>query len=72
MAKRSEPDLILLAFELVAERGWAGFSPAGLARRAGLSLAQVYAELPDRAASFVSAAGWTRRCWICRWPSWTR
>ena len=64
MAKRSEPDLILVIFELVAERGWAGFSPAELARRAGLSLAQVYAELPDRAALFgqAPAAGWTRRC----------
>ena len=35
MAKRSEPDLILLAFELVAERGWAGSArPSSPSRRA--------------------------------------
>ena len=50
MAKKSEPDLLMLAFELVAERGWRRLSLAELARRAGVPLAQVYAELPDRAA----------------------
>ena len=40
MAKKSEPDLVLLAFELVAERGWARFSFAELARRAGVPLAR--------------------------------
>lgn len=50
MAKKSEPDLVLLAFELVAESGWRQLSFADLARRAGVPLAQVYVELPDRAA----------------------
>ncbi len=50
MAKKSEPDLVLLAFELVAESGWRRLSLAELARRAGVPMAQVYAELPDRAA----------------------
>ena len=50
MARKSEPDLISLAFQLVAERGWRRFSFTELARRAGVPLARVYAELPDRAA----------------------
>ena len=50
MAKRREPDLISLAFQLMAERGWCRFSFTELARRAGLSLARVYAELPGRGA----------------------
>lgn len=52
MAEESEqnPDLVGLAFTLIGERGWRGFSFAELARRAELPLAQVYAELPDRGA----------------------
>jgi AcrR family transcriptional regulator len=44
------PDLLVLALTLVAERGWAAFSFAELARRAGIGLTEVYAEFPDRAA----------------------
>jgi AcrR family transcriptional regulator len=43
------PDLLKLAFALVAERGWRHLSFTELARRADVPLAQVYAELPDRA-----------------------
>ena len=50
MAEKSEADLVKLAFELLAERGWERFSFAELARRAELPLAQVYAEVPDRPA----------------------
>lgn len=48
--KDSAPDLLAFAFDLVAERGWRGFRFTELARRAGVPLARVYAELPDRAA----------------------
>lgn len=44
------PDLVALAFALVAERGWRRFSFTELAGRADLPLARVYAELPDRPA----------------------
>jgi AcrR family transcriptional regulator len=44
------PDLLGLALALVEERGWRAFSLAGVARRAGVPLARVYAELPTRAA----------------------
>ena len=50
MAEKSEADLVKLAFELLAERGWERFSFAELARRAELPLAEVYAEVPDRPA----------------------
>jgi AcrR family transcriptional regulator len=50
MAEKNEPDLVLLAFELVAERGWHRLSFGDLARRADAPLAKVYALLPDRAA----------------------
>jgi AcrR family transcriptional regulator len=50
MAENSGTDLVRMAFDLLAERGWARFSFAELARRAEMSLAEVYAELPDRAA----------------------
>lgn len=48
--KKASPDLVKLAFELVAEHGWRRFSLAELARRANVPLAKVYAELPDRPA----------------------
>ena len=44
------PDLLVLAFALIAERGWRGFGMTELARRADLPLAEVQAQLPDRAA----------------------
>jgi AcrR family transcriptional regulator len=53
MAKKpvvDRPDLVALAFTLIAERGWRGFSFTELARRAELPLASVYAELPNRGA----------------------
>lgn len=50
MAERSEVELIETAFALLAELGWERFSFVELARRAGLTLAEVYAQLPDRAA----------------------
>jgi AcrR family transcriptional regulator len=46
----SKPDLLIVAFDLVAERGWAGLSPVALADRAGLPLVDVYRQLPDRPA----------------------
>jgi AcrR family transcriptional regulator len=48
--KKEEADLVKLAFALVAERGWRHLSFTEVARRAGVPLASVYAELPDRAA----------------------
>ena len=50
MAEEQGTDLIRTAFDLLAERGWARFSFAELARRADLGLGEVYAELPDRGA----------------------
>lgn len=51
MAKKApEPDIVALAFQLVAERGWRHLSFTELARRADVPLARIHAELPDRAA----------------------
>lgn len=50
MATTDGTDLLGQAFALLAERGWERFSFAELARRAGVSLDQVYAELPGRPA----------------------
>jgi len=51
MAKKTpQPDLVALAFQMVADRGWHHLSFTELARRADLPLAEVYAELPGRAA----------------------
>ncbi len=61
MAEKSEADLVKLAFELLAERGWERFSFAELARRAELPLAQVYAEVPDRAGPAAPARSAARR-----------
>ncbi|HET6468527.1 MAG TPA: hypothetical protein VFG43_09140 [Geminicoccaceae bacterium] len=47
---QDEPDLVALAFELIALNGWNGFRLGELAQRAGLPLARVHAELPSRAA----------------------
>ena len=50
MAEESGTDLVRIAFDLLGERGWHRFSFSEVARRAGTSLAEVYAELPDRGA----------------------
>jgi ubiquinone biosynthesis protein COQ9 len=50
MTAEPRSDLLVDAFELIAERGWRGFSRARLAAKAGTTLERVYAELPDRAA----------------------
>ena len=44
------PDLLVMAFELIAEHGWSGLSLVELARRAGLPPAEVYRQLPGRVA----------------------
>jgi AcrR family transcriptional regulator len=46
----AEPDLLTIAFTLLAERGWAGLSLVALAERAELPLIEVYRQLPDRHA----------------------
>ena len=46
-------DLLVAAFDLVAERGWAGFSLAALAHRSGVPLVEVYRHLPRREALFI-------------------
>ncbi len=46
----SEPDLLTIAFALVAERGWSGLSLMALAERADMPLIEVYRQLPDRRA----------------------
>ncbi|HEX5078964.1 MAG TPA: hypothetical protein VFV80_07395 [Geminicoccaceae bacterium] len=46
-----EPDLLVTAFALLAERGWAGLSLPALAERAGLSLVEAHRQLPDRRAA---------------------
>jgi AcrR family transcriptional regulator len=43
-------DLLTVALELIAERGWGAFGLAALSRRAGRPLHDVYAELPGRTA----------------------
>lgn len=50
MAEQASYDLLAAALALIGERGWRGFGLVELARRTGLPLAAVYAELPDRAA----------------------
>jgi AcrR family transcriptional regulator len=45
-----EPDLLISAFALLAERGWAGLTLPALAERAGLPLIEVHRQLPDRRA----------------------
>jgi AcrR family transcriptional regulator len=44
------PDLLVLAFEQIAERGWAGFGLAALAERAGVPLVEVHRQLHGRQA----------------------
>jgi len=50
-AKRApEPDLLTIAFALLAEQGWAGLSLVALAERADLSLVDVHRQLTGRRA----------------------
>jgi len=44
------PDLLVTAFEQIAEHGWSRLSLVAVARQAGVSPAEVYRELPGRAA----------------------
>jgi AcrR family transcriptional regulator len=50
MAEQASPDLLAAALALIGERGWRGFGLVELARRTGMPLATVYAELPSRGA----------------------
>ncbi|MEM7026372.1 MAG: hypothetical protein AAF637_27905 [Pseudomonadota bacterium] len=50
MAAKRKSDLLVTAFELVADSGWTGMSLVALADRAGKPLVDVYRELPDRGA----------------------
>lgn len=50
------PDLLTIAFTVAGERGWRQLSFTEVARRAGMSLAEVYAAFPDR-AGLVRALG---------------
>lgn len=45
-----EEKILKAARALIEAEGWAGFSMSALARRAGLSLAALYARVPSRAA----------------------
>jgi ubiquinone biosynthesis protein COQ9 len=47
---KSEPDLLVMAFEAIAAEGWRSFRLSTLAEKADLPLAAVRAELPCRAA----------------------
>jgi AcrR family transcriptional regulator len=52
-AKRDQtgaPDLLVTAFELIAEHGWSRLSLIAVGKRAGVPPAVVYRELPGRAA----------------------
>lgn len=46
----SRPDVLLTAFEVIAEQGWRRFSLVEVARRAGVPPVEVYRELPGRGA----------------------
>jgi AcrR family transcriptional regulator len=46
----ASPDLLVLAFEEIAERGWAGFRLAALAERAGVPLVEIRRQLSGRRA----------------------
>jgi ubiquinone biosynthesis protein COQ9 len=48
--KPARPDLLQAAFEVIAERGWSGLSAQAIATRAGVSLVEVYRQLPGRGA----------------------
>ena len=44
------PDLLTIAFEIIAETGWRGFSFADLAERAGLPMTEVRTAFSGRGA----------------------
>ncbi|MEZ5931350.1 MAG: hypothetical protein R3F54_05270 [Alphaproteobacteria bacterium] len=46
----SKPDLLALAFEIIAEAGWRGFAFTDLAERAGLSMSELRQTFTGRAA----------------------
>jgi AcrR family transcriptional regulator len=48
--ERAPADLLVTAFELIAEEGWSRLSLVAVARRAGVAPAQVYRELQSRGA----------------------
>ncbi len=52
MAERKQPpaDLLVTAFDLIAEQGWRRLSLIAVARRAGVRPVEVYRELPGRGA----------------------
>lgn len=49
-ARAPAPDLLVLAFEIIAETGWRGFSFTELSDRSGLSLTEVRAVFSGRSA----------------------
>jgi AcrR family transcriptional regulator len=48
--KGTPADLLVTAFELIAEQGWSRLSLVAVARRAGVTPAELYRELPSRGA----------------------
>jgi AcrR family transcriptional regulator len=48
--KGTRADLLVTAFELIAEQGWSRLSLVAVARRAGVTPAELYRELPSRGA----------------------
>jgi AcrR family transcriptional regulator len=48
--KGAPADLLVTAFELIAEQGWSRLSLVDVARRAGVTPAELYRELPGRGA----------------------
>lgn len=48
--KASSPDLLILAFEIIAETGWRGFSFTELAERAGLAMPEIRETFSSRGA----------------------
>jgi AcrR family transcriptional regulator len=48
--KTTTPDLLVLGFELVAEKGWGGMTFAELAARAGIPMIDVYRQLGSERA----------------------
>jgi AcrR family transcriptional regulator len=48
--KTAKPDLLQAAFEVIGEQGWSRASAQAIAARAGVSLVEVYRQLPGRLA----------------------
>lgn len=51
-----KPDLLMTAFALLAEQGWAGLSLVSLAARADCSLVEIHRQLPGRRAILLELA----------------